>query len=193
MRVLATVSLYWPPFLRRIFIASQHRRAMYSATLRYGIAIPLVFQSVCPSDAVKAKFHWDQFLVTSSYSNCYEKVADEEVGRVANLLRWSWRRRQQIREEVTRNWSPWNMAFIVSKRPSCYEREGSQTVEPETVGLVSWLVQSTSVKWWSNELRNFRWPWLTYTRSFRSASISYVFTARAVFASHVVQRLILVY
>jgi len=56
--------------------------------------------------SVKLKFHWDQFPrnlpvanVTGKSPTSYEEV--ERVGRVASLLRGSWRRRQQVREEVT--------------------------------------------------------------------------------------------
>jgi len=45
---------------------------------------------------LKLKFHWDQFPRNFPVAN-------------VNLLRGSWRRRQQVREEVTGNWSQWNL------------------------------------------------------------------------------------
>ena len=51
----------------------------------------------------KLKFHWDQFPRNFPVANVTGKspTSYEEVGRVASLLRRSWRRRQQVREEVT--------------------------------------------------------------------------------------------
>ena len=54
---------------------------------------------------------------------------------VTDLLRGSWRRRQQVREEVTRNWSQWNLAFtgeggdIKQNLRPCIRRRGSNYME----------------------------------------------------------------
>jgi len=60
---------------------------------------------------VKLKFHWDQFPRNFPVANVTGKspTSYEEVGRVwrlASLLRVSWRRRQQVREEVTEKLVP---------------------------------------------------------------------------------------
>jgi len=53
-------------------------------------------------------------------TDCYEKVGLVASYDVDNLLRGSWRRRQHVREEVTRHWSQWNLAFTVQQHdPDC--------------------------------------------------------------------------
>jgi len=51
---------------------------------------------------LKLKFYWDQSPRNFPAANVTGKspTSYEEVGRVASLLRGSWRRRQQVREEV---------------------------------------------------------------------------------------------